>query len=596
VSTLVLGTAGHVDHGKTALVGALTGVDTDRLPEEKARGISIALGFASLTLPSGRSLSLVDVPGHERFVRHMVAGASGIDGYLLCIAADDGVMPQTIEHKAVLDLLGVRDGVVAITKSDLMDPELAVADARELVGDGPEIVPVSIVTGRGLDELAGALDRLAARLERRTAVGPPRLFVDRVFSVVGAGTVVTGTLWGEGLQVGDRVQIVPGGVEARVRGIEVHDDPVTVATGGRTALNLAGIERDDAPRGSCVVRVDDRWRPTERLDVAVDWLADAGGPLRSRRRLQAFLGTAEFSATCVLLDADELSPGDEGYAQLRLERPVVAAAGDRLVLRSAERRTVGGARIVDAAPPRHGKGSGAAERLRAIDRGDPVELLRIRLARVGGDGVPIDGIAPDVLAAAGVTALPGGRGAASADVERSRRVVTAALADGPADASVVLAAMGVAPALGERLLALFEEEGLVERRGNELAPPGARRSDPNADRVFSILEDAALRPPGQAELAERLSLAPDSVAAALTVLRDEGRAVLAGDLWFAASHAARARGEAAAALAAGPMTIGALRDLWGVGRRQALALASHLDATGLTRRVGDERVLRRGAR
>src|SRR5262245_55763498 len=214
---LVLGTAGHVDHGKTALVLALTGRDTDRLAAEKARGISIELGFAPLALPSGRRMSLVDVPGHERFVRHMVAGASGVDGYLLCVAADDGVMPQTREHMAVLGLLGVGHGVVAVTRADLAPPEAAAAGARELVGPGPEIVPVSVVTGEGVHEVRAALDRLAARLPRRTAGGRPRLFVDRAFTLRGAGTVVTGTLWGEGVSRGDRVVALPGGAAGRVR-------------------------------------------------------------------------------------------------------------------------------------------------------------------------------------------------------------------------------------------------------------------------------------------------------------------------------------------------------------------------------------------
>ncbi|MEW6582284.1 MAG: selenocysteine-specific translation elongation factor, partial [Actinomycetota bacterium] len=227
---LVVGTAGHVDHGKTALVLALTGRDTDRLPEEKARGISIELGFAPLTLPGGRVLSLVDVPGHERFVRHMVAGASGIDGYLLCVAADDGVMPQTREHVDVLRLLGVRDGVVAVTKADLIDPDLAAEEVRDLLGDGPDVVAVSARTGEGIPDLVAALDRLAARLARRTAGGAPRLFVDRAFSVAGAGTVVTGTLWGGAVTPGDRVAVLPGGARGRVRGVQVHDRPVEAAT------------------------------------------------------------------------------------------------------------------------------------------------------------------------------------------------------------------------------------------------------------------------------------------------------------------------------------------------------------------------------
>jgi selenocysteine-specific elongation factor len=367
---LTLATAGHIDHGKTALVRVLTGRDTDRLAAEKARGISIELGFAPLALPSGRRVGLVDVPGHERFVRHMVAGASGVDGYLLCIAADDGAMPQTREHLAVLELLDVREGVVAVTKADLRDPGPAAEAARRMVGAGAAVVAVSSRTGQGLDALRDALDALAARLARRTAEGPTRLFVDRCFSVAGAGTVVTGTLWGAPIEEGARVTVLPGGAEGRVRGVQVHDRPTGRATGGRVALSLAGIARDRAPRGSCVVRREDGWSAAERLDVALTWLPDAGRPLRTRRRLEAFLGTAETPAACVLLDRDALAAGERGHAQLRLGRPVPAAAGDRLVLRSAERRTVGGAVVIDPHPPRHGRGSGAAERLAAMERGE----------------------------------------------------------------------------------------------------------------------------------------------------------------------------------------------------------------------------------
>src|SRR4051812_26014602 len=247
---LTLGTAGHIDHGKTTLVRRLTGVDTDRLPEEKARGISIALGYAPLTLPSGRRLSVVDVPGHERFVRTMVAGATGIDCFLLVVAADDGVMPQTREHWAVLRALGVTDGVVAVTKTDVADPPQLDLD----VG-GAEVVPVSARTGAGLEELRAALDRVAARVGSRAAhEGPTRLHVDRVFTVRGAGTVVTGTLWSGEAMRNDEVTILPSGHRARVRGVHVHDAPVEAAEAGqRVALNLVGVDRDEVARGDVVV-------------------------------------------------------------------------------------------------------------------------------------------------------------------------------------------------------------------------------------------------------------------------------------------------------------------------------------------------------
>ena len=381
------------------------------------------------------------------------------------------------------------------------------------MGAGAAVVAVSSRTGQGLDDLRAALDALGGRLARRTARGPARLFVDRCFTVAGAGTVVTGTLWGAPIEEGARVSVLPEGAEGRVRSVQAHDRPIERATGGRVAVNLAGVGRDRAPRGSCVVRREDGWSTTERLDVALTWLPDAGRPLRSRRRLEAFLGTAETPATCVLLDRDALAPGELGYAQLRLGRPVPAAAGDRLVLRSSERRTVGGAVVIDPAPERHGRGSGAAGRLAVIERGEP-------------------------------SAPP-------------------------------------PPPPSEPLPA---------------APAPVAHDDAVLEEVAAFLAEAGLSPTPPAALAARLGLPEPRVTAALAALRDSGRAVAAGGLWFDAAAAAGARAEAERALAGGPMGLGELRDLWGVSRRHALALAEHLDAQGVTRRVGDERALRRGAR
>jgi selenocysteine-specific elongation factor len=587
---LVVGTAGHVDHGKTALVLALTGRDTDRLPEEKARGISIELGFAPLALPGGRIVSLVDVPGHERFVRHMVAGASGIDGYLLCVAADDGVMPQTREHVDVLRLLGVRDGVVAVTKADVIDPGLAAEEARDLVGGGPEIVAVSARTGEGLADLVAALARLGGRLARRTAPGRPRLFVDRAFSVAGAGTVVTGTLWGGAIAPGDRVLVLPGGAEGRVRGVQVHDRPAEAATGGRVALNLAGVERDRVGRGACVVRAADGWRPASLLDVAVDWLPGEGAPLRTRRRLQAFLGTAEVPGTVVLLEGDAIPPGGRGYAQLRLEAPVPAEVGDRVVLRSAARRTVGGGVVIDAAPERHGRGARVGERLALLESGDPAAVAALRLHEAGAAGLP-----PSAEAEAAGGVHLGERVVSSGVAERARSAVLAAVGEGGAPLAEAQAASGLPAPLADALIASLVAGGALAREGSRLVPPG-RAHDPALDAIAAALDEGGLRPPPPSELADRAGVDPRLLAAALARLRDEGRAVHAGDLWFSAAAAAEARSVAADALAAGALRVSELRDLWGVGRRQALALAAHLDQSGLTRREGDLRVLRRGAR
>src|SRR4051794_6875016 len=355
---LTLGTAGHIDHGKTALVRALTGVDTDRLPEERERGISIALGYAPLTLPSGRRLSVVDVPGHERFVRTMVAGATGIDLYLMTVAADDGVMPQTREHATVLAALGVAAGVVAITKADVADSERARAEAAELL-PGAEAVAVSARTGAGLDELRAALDRAAAGAAARAdAPGGLRLHVDRVFTVRGAGTVVTGTLWSGAAARGDEVTIQPAGRRARVRSVEVHDKPVERAGAGqRVALNLAGVGRDEVARGDVVVDTD--VEPTYRVDAALTWRERPDGGAR----VAVHHGTRESAARLVELGGR--------FFQLRLEEPIVPVRGDRLVIRAlAPPDTLGGGVVLDPAPRPHGPARDALARLAALERGE----------------------------------------------------------------------------------------------------------------------------------------------------------------------------------------------------------------------------------
>jgi len=337
---LTVGTAGHIDHGKTALVQALTGVDTDRLPEEKARGITIALGFAPLALPGGRVLSLVDVPGHERLLRVMVAGATGIDLFLLVIAADDGVMPQTLEHIRVLEALEVRRGVVAVTKSDIADPLPALAEAAELLPDDVEFVACSAKTGAGLDELAAALERTAARTPSRPADPRPAvLHVDRVFTIKGAGTVVTGTLWSGMIRRGERLSLLPGTGSARVRGVQVHDRALAQAPAGqRVAVNLSGLERRSVARGDVLAGPGAPVQVTYRLEVALA----LHEPLGDRERVQVHHGTRSTPARAVRI-------GDELW-QLRTERPLIAADGDHVVVRRiSPPNTLGGGVILKAA-------------------------------------------------------------------------------------------------------------------------------------------------------------------------------------------------------------------------------------------------------
>jgi len=360
---LTLGTAGHIDHGKTALIRALTGVDTDRLPEERARGISIELGYASLELPSGRRLSVVDVPGHERFVRTMVAGATGIDLFLMTIAADDGVMPQTREHAAVLEALGVRTGVVAVTKSDLADPELALIEASELFAS-TEAVAVSARTGEGLDELRGALERASATVApRANATSSARLHVDRVFTIKGAGTVVTGTLWSGEIGRGDELELLPEGRRVRVRGVQVHDEPRERAPAGqRVAVNLVGTAVDEIERGDVLVS-GDGVRPSYRVDAELEF---AGREPEHGKRVQIHHGTREAAARLAWLGGR--------FWQVRLEHPIVPAAGDRLVVRQvAPPDTLGGGRVLDPRPRRHGPSREVLVRLERLARGEAPE-------------------------------------------------------------------------------------------------------------------------------------------------------------------------------------------------------------------------------
>jgi len=554
VRHLTLGTAGHIDHGKTTLVEALTGKNTDRLREERERGISIELGYAPLELPDGRLLSVIDVPGHERFVRTMVAGATGIDLFLLVIDAAEGARPQTHEHLEILRLLGIDAGVVAVTKADGVDEEtldLAVEEARELV-PAAEVVAVSARTGAGLDELRRALAAAADRVEPTTLRDrPARLYVDRVFTLRGIGTVATGTLWSGSFAEGDELHVQPTGRAVRVRSVQVHDAPVDRASAGqRVAVSLPGIERTELRRGDVLV-APGAYRSSYRLDVALDGAPELP-PI-----VQVHHGTSAVPARVVRLGGR--------YAQLRLAAPVVAARGDRVVLRAET--TIGGGRVVDPAPPRHAD----AARIELLDHGDvaatinePVETDRLRHL--------VDGELAGVERAAGWLY-------SRAWLDELRAQLDARLAEAdPLDPGVPEPAERWAPAIVPLL-------GL-ERRGGKLYRPGA---------VASL----GAREAEAAALEAQLGLEPVKVDPALArLLEEQGRLVRVGD-GLAVSRAAYddARAKLVAEVeAAGRITLPRFRDLVGTGRKTAQLLLERLDADGVTRRVGDERVLRRGAR
>ena len=553
-----VGTAGHIDHGKTWLVRALTGKDTDRLPEEQERGISIDLGYAPLDLPDGRRLSLVDVPGHERFVRNMVAGATGIDLFLLVVDAAEGARPQTHEHLAILRFLGIERGVVAITKIDAVDEEtreLAVEEGRELVPGAP-VVATSARTGEGLDELRSALASEAEAVEERAASGATRLFVDRVFTLRGIGTVVTGTLWSGSLGEGDVLVAEPGGLEVRVRSVQVHDRDVERAGAGqRVAVALPGVERNELRRGDALVEPG-AFPASYRLDVSLDELEE----IPDGARLHVHHGTAEHYARVIR--------AGERYAQLRLASPAVAARGDHVVLR--DRTTLGGAVVLDPVPPR----KLSPERLELIERGDiaatvhaPVRLDSLRHL------APTD---LDAVEQAGEWLFSRAWLEAFEEDLRARIRAADSLDPGVPVPSAAWAA-AVVPRLG------------LERRGAKLYLPGAAAS--LGDRA-----DTAARLEAELEAAGYTPVPVENRELG-AYLEREGRLVRVGDGMAvgAGAHEQARRFLVEECERKGSITLARFRDLLGTGRRPAQLLLERFDADGVTRRVGDARVLRRRA-
>jgi selenocysteine-specific elongation factor len=560
---LTVGTAGHIDHGKTWLVRALTGKNTDRLPEEQARGISIDLGYAPLELADGSRLSLVDVPGHERFVRTMIAGATGIDLFLLVIDAQEGARPQTLEHLAVLRLLGVDRGVVAVTKSDAVDEEtleLAVEEAHELVPDA-EIVPVSAKTGTGLDELRAALARVP--IEARDTSAATRLYVDRVFTLQGVGTIATGTLWSGTIAAGDLLRADPAGKTVRVRSVQVHDAAVERAEAGqRVAVNLPTVERRELARGDVLV-APGHYPVSYRLDVRLESLTEIPADVT------VHVGTKAVSAR-VVRDGD--------YAQLRLQERVVAARGDRVVLRTST--TVGGGIVLDPAPVR---GLDRA-RLEALDRGTPEEIVGALVhAPVTGTELQARGLLPPAQLAQGLASVrsAGEHYFSEAWLDELRRDVHERLAaraeSTPLDPGLPLAELLPSESWTQHVLNLLA----VERRGAKAYLPGATAA-------LGAREEAAAELVAQLET-EEIAKVDDKQLAAF--LEGEGRLRRVGD-GFAVSTALYDRGRETLTRL-DEITIAAFRDELRVGRRTAQLLLERYDADGLTLRRGDVRVLRR---
>jgi selenocysteine-specific elongation factor len=623
----VIGTAGHVDHGKSTLVKALTGIDPDRWEEEQRREMTIDLGFAWLTLPSGRTVSLIDVPGHERFIKNMLAGVGGLDAALLVIAADEAVMPQTAEHLAILDLLGVAHGVVVLSKADLVEPEwLALVQedvAARLAGtslaDAP-IVPVSARTGQGLDQLRAVLDQVLDQTPTRSAAqGAPRLPVDRSFTIGGFGTVVTGTLLDGPLHVGQDVLILPAGLPARVRGLQSHNAKLTTALpGNRVAVNLAGVHHSAIARGD-VLALPGTLKPTQIIDLRLRVIPAAPQPIAQNTRLDLFVGAAEAPCRVTLLDAETLPPGATGWVQLRLERPVAVQPGDRCILRiPSPSFTVAGGTVVDAHPPRHRRfRAEVTARLDTLARGAPDELLLQAL------GVGAPHLWSDVLEASGMADVVAGEALATLEAQGSVIVLRADRASAVVQPSDVLLTPAGWAALEQRLQSALRafHTRLPLRRGmprEDLRqrlrlPPrifgpvlaeAQRRGLVAADAVSVWLTGHDPQPTPQERRALDAYLAamartpygppaPDFDAELLAWALERRLFIkVADDIYFLpATYAALIDWVRTTIASAGSVTVGQFRDAFGSSRKYALAFLEHLDERNITRRAGEGRIL-----
>jgi len=627
---LVAGTAGHIDHGKTVLVRALTGIQTDRLPEEQRRGISIELGYAWLDLPDGTRVGLVDVPGHERFVRTMVAGATGIDFAILVVAADDSVMPQTREHLAILHLLGVRDGLVAVTKADLVDEELVevvVEEVRDAVADtflaAAPIIPCSGTTGAGLDDLRAAIAQVAGRVAER-GVGPvARVPIDRSFTMAGYGAVVTGTVVSGSLAVGQDVDILPSGLRARVRGLQCHGTTVeSVRSGQRAAVNLSGVKHDELTRGD-VVCTRGALVPSHMIDGRV--IIDPHTPksVRHGTSVSFHVGTSEVAARLILLEYPTLEPGEEAWAQLRLVAPVVARRGDRFILRTVGgEATLGGGQIVDAHPLKHRRHRDrAAEAIARVAEGGLHAAIVHELhkaaqpLRLGTLATQLAESPADIQAAEGdaVRIIESGTDPWLYDTDLFEEVAAGAVKALTAhhDAKPLLATGLTIAALSSAISPSGRlSDDVISAMMSQLVTDGRLRRVENTyalvthnveyDEKQAAVRDAVLAaclenpfsPPTTTDLQRTLPFPPDALAAVHEALIRSGELIDGDVCGFHPQAVADAWEKLEAHLTRhGQVTMSDFRKLLGTSRRYALGLMAHFDAQRLVVREGDYRRL-----
>lgn len=626
----VIGTAGHVDHGKSALVRALTGLEPDRLKEEQERSMTIDLGFAWLALPGGETVSVIDVPGHEDFINNMLAGVGGIDAALLVVAADDGVMPQTREHLAILDLLQVKSGIVALTKVDLIDDpewlELVAADIEDLLAGtclaGAEIVPFSAKTGQGRRELATKLEELLRSIAPRPDRERPRLPIDRVFTMPGFGTVVTGTLIDGRLRVGQEVEVLPQGLKARIRGLQVHKEKVAEALpGSRLAINLTGVSNEQLSRGQ-VVATPGWLQATRAMGVQLQLLPSAPRPLLHNAEVEFFSGAAQIMARVRLLGSDEIAPGQSGWAQLLLREPAVVERQDRFIIRQpSPSLTIGGGRVLDPQLTRRVRRSrpDAIQRLETLAHGTPEEALLEALRRQEPctirDLVQRSGFAPDVAQELVGRLLETGQALALGDESRGGGM------------AYLISASGWDALLG-RLTDLLGEyhrqhplrvgmpreevksrlrlDGRAFNEAVELAIAGgqvagaeailrlpqhevrfAERDRARVDALLAACRRNPYSPPSVAEAEAQVG--PEVLAALL----EQGQLIkVSADICFLAStYEQMVRRVVQHVKDSGSISVREARDIFGTSRRYVLPFLEHLDAIKITRRVGDDRVL-----
>ncbi|MEE8333981.1 MAG: selenocysteine-specific translation elongation factor [Alphaproteobacteria bacterium] len=631
---MIVATSGHIDHGKTVLVRALTGVDTDRLPEEKSRGISIDLGYAYQPLDGGGALGFIDVPGHERFVRNMLAGVTGIDFALLVVAADDGPMPQTEEHLAILDLLGIKHGAVALTKIDRAEPD-RVAEAMELIEvlvhetglEGAPVFPVSGITGEGVPALRDHLHQAARDIDDAAARGNFRLAVDRRFTVPGAGLVVTGTVFSGTVAVDDRLMVSPAGLAARVRGIHAQNrESATGTIGQRCALNIAGpdIDRDRVHRGDWIV-AEAVHAPTKRFDARIRLLPGEPRPLRHWTPVHLHIGAADVGARVAVLEARQIAPGESALVQLVLDHPVGAVCDDRFILRDqSARRTMAGGRVIDPFAPTRGRARPARLQILAALNNTEAAAALADLLLVSPDGVDLARFArARNLTGAEAEALweevpmvRVGRSDAETGVSTERWAALGAEtlavlgrwhADTPDQPGLAESALRrrldrpcAAPLFSE-LVASLAADGKLLAANMRLSLPDHRLAMAPADEkmwslIQPVLDDAGLRPPTVVELAEEIGQPTAYLTRFLRRIAAMGMVVpVATNRYFTPGAVRVLAGIAEKIAPDGGLTAGAFRSESGIGRNLAIEVLEYFDKAGLTRRVGNAREIRRSA-